>query len=219
MDTTTFDQYDYIALIVPGTVALYWVAVMFRKTAVLGGLKEISVGGLGVLVIFAFVAGHLAALVGTGVESAWRAAYGYPTDRIIRGEARPFDKSGMALINERIGDVLMRDEKLPRADMSREESYTLGRQIYAVVSAAGRSKRVDLFNQRYGLARDLTGAFLFCALLTPLRFGPGTVFPGKRIRWAVALGFLLAAIGMFYQMTSYGWAYARELFVQFMLIP
>jgi hypothetical protein len=218
MDKSIFDQYDYFALIVPGTVLLLWTAVMFRKTAFLGGLKDLSIGGLGVLLVLAFVAGLFAAFVGGAIEKAVQHAYGNATDRIIRGEEKPFDDSAMALVNDRMARVLKRKDALPQSKMSNAESFALGRQMYAAVSAAGHPQRLDLFNRRFGLAFGLMGAFLLCAALAWVRVGAGNVF-SRRTRGPISAGFVVLAILMFFQMQSFGWTYALELFVQFMRLP
>lgn len=214
MDKSIFDQYEYIALIVPGTVVLLWAAVAWRRTAFLAGLKDVSIGGLGVLVVLAFIAGLGAAFVGGSIEKGIQHTIGNATDRIVQGREEPFDPQGVALINDRMKKLLGRKDGLPQPGMSNAQSFALGRQMYAAVAAAGHAQRLDLFNRRYGLAFGLMGAFVICAALTWA--GAGVA---RKLRPAACAAFVAAAALMFFQMQSFGWSYALELFVQFMKLP
>ncbi len=57
-----FDQYELIGLIIPGAIFISGVAVILGNFSLISAVKEISVGGLGLLAILAYVTGLQAVL-------------------------------------------------------------------------------------------------------------------------------------------------------------
>ena len=53
-----FDAYEYIGVIVPGTIVLYTVAVLY-PSLLLGLTTSLSLADLGVALVLAFIGGHL----------------------------------------------------------------------------------------------------------------------------------------------------------------
>jgi hypothetical protein len=215
-----FDQYEFIGLIVPGTVALLVGAAALGNVSLFSELEKISVGGFGVVVILAYVTGHVADMIGTWIETLWWRISGMPTDRIIRGTASGFNAEAMTMLNGQIEKWFGLHPGLPRKDMSKADSYTLTRRIYATVAAAGMASRTDAFLRTYGLMRSLMGAFLILSFIAVANYfgaiGPRDFDSGSTLR--AALAFFVAACVAFSRMTYFGRTYARELFVQFMQI-
>jgi hypothetical protein len=216
--SSQFDQYEFIGLIIPGAIFIFGLAVILGSYSLISAVKEISVGGLGLLAILAYVTGHLIAIVGGLIQIIWWAVRGMPTDRIIWGSSKDFDAGAMKLLKEKIHALLHDEVKLPNRDMPRKESFALTRRIYAAVAAAGRSTRADAFNRTYGLLRGLTAAFVLLAVVAALRTSsPIDVGNGMKVCSLYISLFLLACGGgVFYRMTHFGLAYATELFVQFL---
>jgi hypothetical protein len=215
-----FDQYEYIGLIVPGAIFISGVAVILGKYSLVSAVKEISVGGLGLLAILAYVTGHVIDIFGELIQLIWWSVRGIPTDRIIWGSSKEFDAAAMQLLKAKIQAVLHVEVKLPNRKMPRKESYALTRRIYVAVAAAGRSTRADAFNRTYGLLRGLTAAFVLLALIAALQTNsPIEVGNGIKVCSLYISLFLFACgVGAFYRMTCFGLTYARELFVQFLQI-
>lgn len=213
-----FDQYEFVGLIVPGTILIAGAAVIVGKYSLVSAVKEVSVGGLGLFAILAYVTGHLTDIVGGLIQGCWWAIRGMPTDRIIWGSSREFDAATMQLLKEKIKAVLHVEVTLPNRAMPKKESFSLTRRIYAAVAAAGRSERLDAFNRTYGLMRGLTVAFLLLALIAamhtnlPIEVGNAVNVSSS----SISLFLFACGLGTFYRMIHFGLTYARELFVQFL---
>ena len=76
-----FDFYEYAGILAPGAVVLTGVYLVYSGGFGVGALKDMGVGGLGVVTVIAYVAGHLIQAVGNGVEWVWWKVWGgWPTD-------------------------------------------------------------------------------------------------------------------------------------------
>lgn len=134
---------------------------------------------------------------------------GMPTDWVRNNPTRLLAESQAAVLPKAIAEQL----KLPDVDlraMSREQWYSITRQISAAVDAAGRGSRIQTLNGNYGLNRGLVAALLVVlvmALIAP---------PAD---WAVFVGFGVAIGLALARMHRFGKHQARELFVQFLQLP
>jgi hypothetical protein len=205
-----FDQYEFAGVLVPGVAAVFGVAILFPQALELGPVAELSVGGLGLFVVLAYVAGHLVQAVGNGIENLWWKAWGgMPSDWVRTAP-------GSLLAPVQI-DLLTRSARerlgLPDLDitsLSAPQWYAVTRQIYAEVARAGQAARVDIFNSNYGLNRGLAAALI---LVTAAAAVASPTSSGIAAASAIAAGIAL------YRMHRFGRHYARELFVQFLQLP
>jgi hypothetical protein len=85
--------------------------------------------------------------------------------------------------------------------------WPISRQIYADVAKNGKPDRIDTFNADYGLSRGLASA---CLVLVVVALAHGD--------WMIAVGLLAAAAIYGYRAYRFGVYYARELYVQFLIL-
>ncbi|QKS30676.1 MAG: hypothetical protein HT579_18180 [Candidatus Accumulibacter similis] len=205
-----FDFYEFTGILVPGAAALAGVLMLVPGLMPVSAVKDFSIGGFGLLVVLAYVAGHLVQAVGNLAEWLWWKAWGgMPTDWVRKNPTCLLAESQAAVLPKAIAEQL----KLPDVDLratSREQWYSITRQISAAVDAAGRGSRIQTLNGNYGLNRGLVAA-LAVVLVMALIATPAD--------WAV-VGGLGVAIGLaLARMHRFGKHQARELFVQFLQLP
>lgn len=205
-----FDFYEFTGILVPGAAALAGVLTLVPGLMPMSAVKDFSIGGFGLLVVLAYVAGHLVQAIGNLVEWLWWMAWGgMPTDCVRTTPTNLLAEAQISTLPKAIAEQL----KLADVDIrktSREQWYSITRQIGAAVDAAGRGSRVQTLNGNYGLNRGLTAA-LVVVLVVALTAKPAD--------WVV-LGGLSVAIGLaLARMHRFGKHQARELFVQFLQLP
>jgi len=205
-----FDFYEFTGILVPGAAALAGVLMLVPGLMPMSAVKDFSIGGFGLLVVLAYVAGHLVQAIGNLVEWLWWKAWGgMPTDWVRTAPTNLLAEAQISTLPKAIAEQL----KLADVDVrktSSEQWYSVTRQIGAAVDAAGRGSRVQTLNGNYGLNRGLAAA-LVVVLVVALTAKPAD--------WIV-LGGLSVAIGLaLARMHRFGKHQARELFVQFLQLP
>jgi hypothetical protein len=75
------------------------------------------------------------------------------------------------------------------------------------VAKNGKVERIDTFNGNYGLNRGLCSGFFALALVAAVH-----------AQWYVVIGFLVLAIVFAYRAYRFGVHYARELYLQFLVL-
>jgi hypothetical protein len=93
------------------------------------------------------------------------------------------------------------------AGMDRKTWWPISRQIYADVAKNGKPDRIDTFNGNYGLNRGLASA---CLALVVVALAHED--------WRIAVGLLTAAGVYSYRAYRFGVHYARELYIQFLVL-
>lgn len=205
-----FDFYEFTGIIVPGATAVAGILVLVPGLMPVSTLKDFSVGGFGLFIVLAYVAGHLVQALGNLVEWAWWKAWGgMPTDWVRTSPTRLLSSAQAAALPVAIAEQLKIGHMDPSAT-TETQWYAITRQINAAVEAAGRGSRIQTFNGNYGLNRGIASGLLI-VLSVALAVPP--------INGAV-LGGLLIAIGLAaLRMHRFGKHYGRELFVQFLQLP
>jgi len=207
-----FDFFEFASVILPGTLALFFGAVLspMFKTVLLGG--KFDLGELGVFVLLAYVTGHLIQSVGNLWEPLfWKVQGGVPTSWIRREDQDLISDPQVNLLRKQIPEKLRLDLPLNLSEIPPKRWRSITAQMYAAVESASRSKRVDAFNGNYSLLRGIASALLLleaaiCCLHPQ---------PFKRLILGV---FILLCLAI-YRMRRFGLAYARELFIQFIQLP
>jgi len=204
-----FDFYEFAAILAPGTLSLLGLSLAYPGGDVLGRLNNLSVGGLGVVVILAYVAGHLTQAIGNFIESLWWKAWsGMPTDWIRTGKSDLLDKAQIDKLNLQLQTELALSAPVTVSALSANSWLGLTRQVYAAIAGKKRSARVDTFNGNYGLCRGIAAALtiLLCLVLFERSIG----------QWKVVLALSAGLLVSLYRMHLFAKHYARELFVQFL---
>jgi hypothetical protein len=207
-----FDFYEVTGVIAPGMILTVGAVLLFfhDQSQNLSSIANLSLGSLGVGVILAYVAGQLLQAIGNGLETLWWWFWsGMPTDWIRSGKHELIAPTQRDNVQARLRITL----HTPTYNLCSSDAkgwYAITRQVYAAVSAAGRSSRIDIFNGNYGLCRGIASGFLVLLVWSAI------VNLGA---WKVEM-ILAFLIGLaIYRMHRFAVRYGRELFVQYLQLP
>lgn len=199
-----FSFYEFAGVIAPGALVLFGLAYVVPALGSFKSPAEYQLGGLGVFVLLAYVAGHLTQAVGNAVEwiywACWR---GMPTQWVRRGAllSRPqIERLGaIAKVNWEIAEL---------SAVSEKAWFAVGREMNARLAAANRTARLDVFNGNYGLTRGIAAASLVVLAATVLLRG--------LVAWKAEAGLAVVFAVALLRMHRFGVHYARELYVQYL---
>lgn len=203
-----FDFYEFTGIIAPGMLVVVGGALIvmpdYQKIL---KLAEISVGGLGVGLVLAYIAGQLIQTIGNGLENVWwRLNGGKPTDWVRLGKRKIIADTQYTVLQERVRKLLNNNELKLNSALDPNEWYAITRQIYSAVASANRAVRVDIFNGNYGLHRGIASSLLVLLFMVII-----TEWQNWRFELFVVVLFAMAV----YRMNRFGIHYGRELFIQF----
>lgn len=199
---TEFSAYEFAAIVAPGAVVLIGATFIFPGQRLLGSLPNVDLGGLGIFVLLAYVAGHLIQALGNLLEGLyWRCWGGMPTEWVKRGELLAPRQSERLL-------QLIAPLAGAAGTLDRPQWYAATREVNAAVARAGRADGVNAFLGNYGLSRGIAGAGIALCLMMVASYG----FTAWRTMLLVGGG---TAVAIF-RMHRFGKHYARELFVQYL---
>jgi hypothetical protein len=203
-----FDFYEFTGILAPGSLFLAGVVYLWPDALRLDTFKDISVGGLGVFVLLAYACGHLIQAVGNVVEWAWWKLFGgLPSDWVRSAPDTMLAPAQIEKLTLHLRQTLGLDLPADLKSLSQAAWFSITRQIYAAVNAAGRAQRIDTFNGNYGLHRGLMAAALVLAVLALFK---------EPVAVPLSVGFLVVAGVAAVRMHRFAKHYARELFVQFL---
>jgi hypothetical protein len=200
---STFTRYEMVGVIIPGASLLLGLWWLFPGSVHGLEWKDISLGGLGIFVVASFCAGHvLQAPANIVMDAVWRFT-GRPTER-MRSRGVGLADSQVAKIPPQVESVLGLTVK---EDADESQWRGVVAQIAGTVASQGRDARMESFNGNYGLFRGLTSALivLCVAALIEHRCTFGA---------AAAVGAICTA----FRMQRFSRYYAREMWVQFLMI-
>jgi len=200
--------YEQVGIVIPGSVLLFGLLFYLPQIREVVAKDGVSVGGLGIFVLIAYAAGHLVAALGNAVETAlWRAQGGMPSDWVTKAPPNIISKEQLATLSSRVQSRFGIKLK-PFEELHQNEWRPISRQIYADVMKNGKPQRIDTFNGNYGLNRGLCAATLALGVLYLIAKD-----------WVVAVGLLCVSATYLYRAQRFGVHYAREMYVQFLLLP
>jgi hypothetical protein len=202
----TFDFYEYAGVIIPGAVLILGLLWLFPDGRAYFAKDGVTFGEFGVFVILAYAAGQLVQGIGNGIEWIfWKLRGGLPSTRVVKNGAYIGTHQHKQLLEAIKADFGVTEHDLkPNTTMQ----LSVVRQIYAVVSDAKKTQRLDVFVGNYGLARGLAAA-LFILLLVSV------IVTKSLVVAAVLVVLLLLALQ---RMHRFGRHYATELVAQFLSI-
>ncbi len=203
-----FDFYEFTGIIAPGMlVVVGGVVVLFPNYGEMKKLADLSVGGLGLGVLIAYVAGQLLQALGNGIEKVWWwIKGGMPTDWVRTEKNNLIADAQRKLLRDKVRQMLKDTAFELNAIFPERQWYSITRQIYAKLDADKRA-RVDIFNGNYGLHRGIASGLLVLLLMVIFKD-----WQAWRIEFALVVLFGLAI----YRMHRFAIHYGRELFVQFL---
>jgi hypothetical protein len=208
MNKLTF--YEQVGIVIPGSVFLFGLMFYVHQFKDVLAKDGMSVGGLGVFVLIAYATGHILAAIGNVIEGLyWRIRGGMPSNWIIGEKPRLLSTDQI----ERVHGLVAARFTVELPVMARIETkqwFPLFRQIYSDVETHGKVSRADAFNGGYGLNRGLGAATLALTITAMLNS------MGDYCVWG---GLLAASCMYFYRMHRFGVHYAREVYVQFLILP
>lgn len=201
----TFDFYEYAGFIIPGTALVLGLLLFFPEGRTLFAKQGVTFGEFGLFVVVAYAAGQLVQAIGNFVEWLWWKLWGgMPSKRLLAGHYLSVEQ------RKRLIEMLKRDTKVTRDIEAADKTEYRGivREVYAVVSGAGKATRIDTFNGNYGLLRGLAAAFITLLIVAFI------VGKGPYVIATLVILFLLAV----QRMHRFAVHYATELFTQYLLL-
>jgi hypothetical protein len=206
------DFYELTGVIAPGVVIVLAAGLMWPNAFAGIHNLDLSLGGFGLTLLVAYVAGHLLQALGNLLESAWwKLNGGWPSDwpRTKKGDL--LSEVQLAALQERVRTSLGFSDVTIGPGLSASEWHPIFRQIYATIQAAGRDERVRTFNGNYGMFRGIAAASVTGAI--------GLLSLRGWAAWPLAAAFLVAAALAVFRMQRFAKHYARETYVQFLSLP
>jgi hypothetical protein len=201
----SFDFYEYAGVIIPGAVLILGLLLLFPDGHVLFTKDGVTFGELGLFVIMAYAAGHLIQGIGNYIQWIWwKLSGGMPSKRLLGGHYLSAEQ------RKRLIEALKKDPRISRdiSTCDKAEYTAIVREVYSVISGAGKAARIDTFNGNYGLLRGLAAAFL-TLIIVAVVVSKGPVIIG------VLIILLLLALQRMHRFAAH---YAIELFTQYLLL-
>jgi hypothetical protein len=201
----TFDFYEYAGYIIPGSALILGLLLFFPEGRALFTKEGVTFGELGLFIIVAYAAGQLLQAIGNYIEWLWWTPWGgMPSRRLLAGHYFSTDQ------RKRLIEALKNDPRINRdiTSANKAEYGAIVRDVYAIVTGAGKAARVDIFNGNYGLLRGLAATFVALIVVAAV------LTKGVYVIGALVILLLLAI----QRMHRFAVHYATELFTQYLLI-
>jgi len=199
--------YEQIGIVIPGSVLVFGLVLYYPALQILTAKDGMSVGELGLFVLIAYAAGHLIAAIANALEGLfWSILGGMPSDWVTGDPPALLSPQQIENLRTKIATRLnVTIDKM--AGLDKKTWWPISRQIYADVAKNGKPDRIDTFNGNYGLNRGLASA---CLVLVVVTFA--------HLDWIIGAGLFLAAGIYSYRAYRFGVHYARELYLQFLVL-
>ena len=199
--------YEQVGIVIPGSVFLVGLLFYFPALYALIAKEGVTLGQFGIFLLLSYAAGQLLAAVGNALEAVlWKIAGGMPSDWVTHESTSLLTaaqvESSAGKARSRLGSTI---EKIPGTPA--RTWFPISRQMYADVAKNGKAERIETFNGNYGLNRGLAAAMLALAVIS---------LPQRE--HALAGGFIVIALMYLYRAYRFAKHYARELYVQFLVL-
>lgn len=211
MTMRRFDFYEFAGVIAPGVVILLAAGLIWPEY--LGSIHklDLTLGGFGLVLVLAYVTGHLLQAIGNLLESVWwKVQGGWPSDWPCMGKGDLLSEPQVAKLQEQIRKDLGFSGVTLGPDLPARAWRPIFRQICATVRAAGRDDRSHTFNGNYGMFRGIGSAAIVSTIAVLVAQG-WEAYP-------LALAFLIGAGLAFFRMHRFAKHYACEIYVQFLAL-
>lgn len=198
--------YEQVGIVIPGSVLLFGLLFFFPALKELLAKDGVSVGQLGIFVLLSYAAGHLiAAVANAGEGLLWKPFGGMPSEWVVRERTSLLSDDQRARLPRKL-EARLGIAVVDVVGMDRKRWFPISRQIYTDVERNGKKDRIETFNGNYGLNRGLAAGCFALACVALLN------------DWRVSLGLLGFCCAYVYRAYRFGVHYARELYVQFLLM-
>jgi hypothetical protein len=205
MQKPTF--YEQVGIVIPGSVLVFGLVLYYPELQLLTTKDAFAVGELGLFILIAYAAGHLIAAIANALETLfWGALGGMPSDWVTRDPPGLLSTEQVENLRAKVGTRL-NVSIAKMAGLDRKKWWPISRQIYADVGKNGKPDRIDTFNGMYGLNRGLASS---CLVLTVVALAHAD--------WLISAGLFAAACIYGYRSYRFGAHYARELYLQFLVL-
>jgi hypothetical protein len=197
--------YEQLGIIIPGSILMFGLVLYYPELKLLTTKDAFSVGELGLFVLIAYAAGHLVAAIANALEKLfwWN---GMPSDWVTDDPPALLSEEQVEKLREKVGSRLnITIAKM--AGYDKKKWWPVSRQIYADVGKNGKPDRIDTFNGNYGLNRGLASSSLVLVVVAL-----------AHADWLIATGLFVAACIYGYRAYRFGVHYARELYLQFLVL-
>jgi len=202
----SLEFYEFVGIIAPGIVLIFGVLLSLFEIEI---LLRTELGASLLVLVFAYVAGHLVQGFGNLLEVMWWKCHGgMPTDW-VKARSEPLlsvDQRNALLraIREKYGykDGFERE-------MSSRDWFLLVRSMYSEIESRQQTRRIDIFNGNYGLMRGVAVAFVLSGLFA-------IFWPEGKI--VLGVGFLVLAALAVYRMHRFAKYYGREVFLKYLQV-
>jgi hypothetical protein len=204
-----FDFYATVGVITPGVFFAVGMNLLYAQSygKEILALQNISLGSLGVGLILAYTAGQLIQVIGSFIDLLSRLPKGWPTSWLRRNKGNILAKEQRKIIESRVR-IMIDHPDFSLDQVNPKDWHAITRQIHAAVDAAGRNKRVDMFNGNYGLCRGLISAgILLLAISFLFHFNPD---------WKILIILIVIIFVALIRLREFAIHYERELFVQYL---
>jgi hypothetical protein len=199
--------YEQVGIVIPGSVLMVGLIFYFPALNALVAKDGVTLGRFGIFLLLSYAAGHFIAALGNVLESVlWRPFGGLPSDRVTKRTCPLLSPQQVTAVETKAATRFnMTVRTLP--GMDRKTWWPISRQIYAEVNKNGTVERIETFNGNYGLNRGLSASCLALAVVA-----------AAQLQWSVVVGFVALAAVFAYRAYRFGVHYARELYLQFLVL-
>lgn len=206
-----FDFYEFTGILAPGAVVVYGLARIYPELGILVHDEQVTFGEFGLLLILAYVAGHLSQSVGNLIECVWwKCACGWPSDWVRTRKHDILSVAQWNILPCRIRELLKIECSDDLNTVSVKDWKAITRQVYAVVRKAGCADRIDIFNGNYGMFRGVAASIFVVMAAAWIDLETHN----WRLYGVLAVMLCLALL----RMNRFCVHYTRELFIQFLNI-
>lgn len=202
-----FDPYEFIAVAIPGALPTLTISLLVPEVAAVIMSNGVDLGSFGIFLIVSFVVGHVVQLFGNVIEQI-EALFAFGAiDMAVRDKRRPMHQEQWDRFSNRLSEAGISGA----AGITSKTWPGLRREVYAQLSADGRTERIDMFNRTYGLCRGMVaGAAISAGAILLL---------GDESGWKLsAMIILFLALPLYVRMRRFSRHYFTELVSQFLTL-
>lgn len=204
-----FKFYEFAGILVPGGLFVTGILLLFPEEMAPLRSDGVTFGEFGLLLILSYALGHLVQSIGNFVEWVWWLMLrGMPTDWVRSGKRTLISKQQMEAVRTKLQGELNLSLPDNLTTLSKQDWYSIVRQVFTNIMGQGKTSRIDTFNANYGMNRGIAAALLGLILVA--------LGVGAEVEWKVyAVIAILTGLALL-RMHRFGVHYGRELFVQFL---